>query len=95
VTVRRATSQLDTWDVLPGETRWVDYSCQQEGGDLVVYLHAFRRVRDRFDADRDVLFWKPSTTRVAHRYPADEWADVVRDQQEWPPVGVQQVPRRR
>ena len=94
VTVRRSTGHLDAWDTLPGETRWVDYSCQEAGGDLTVYAHTFRRVRDRLDDTRDVLFWKPATTRVAQHYPAGEWDEVVRDERAWPPVGVEPVPRR-
>jgi hypothetical protein len=94
VTVRRSSSHLDHWDAIPGETRWVDYSYQQEGDELVVYLHAFRRVRERFDSARDLLLWKPATTKVAHRYRAGEWRQVVRAGQEWPPVEVKYVARR-
>ena len=62
VTVRRRTSQLDTWDAISGDTRWVDYSHQFDGDDLVVYLHTFRRTRERADQANDLLWWKPSTT---------------------------------
>ena len=65
---------MDTWDALAGETRWVDYSAEQDGEDLVVYIHAFRRRRERFDSNNNVLFWKPATTGVARRYGAGEWA---------------------
>lgn len=87
VTVQRPGGALDAWDVLAGETRWVDYSDQEVGGDLVVYAHSFRRVHDR-TATGQVLIWKPSTTRVAHRYAAGEWAAVLRSEPEWPPVGL-------
>jgi hypothetical protein len=94
VTVRRSTAHLDTWDAIPGETRWVDYSHQHAGEDLVVYIHTFRRVRERFDSSRDLLLWKPATTGVAHRYREGEWDEVVRAERHWPPVEVQHVPRR-
>ena len=93
--VRRADARLDTWPVLAGETRWVDHSSAVEGEDLVVYAHAFRRVREGVDRTTDVLLWKPSTTKVAHRYHPDEWAEVVSAEREWPPATVERVPRRR
>src|SRR3954466_6333608 len=93
VTVRRSTSRVDSWDVIPGETRWVDYSCEQSGGDLVVYLHTFRRVRERYDTTSDALLWKPATTKVARWYAANEWEAVDRAEQEWPPVEVEHVAR--
>jgi hypothetical protein len=94
VTVRRRTSQLDRWDALSGDTRWVDYSHQHDGDDLIVYLHTFRRTRERADQANDMLWWKPATTVVAHRYAADDWAEVVRAEREWPPTEVEFVPRR-
>ncbi|MDF1604418.1 hypothetical protein [Nocardioides sp. YIM 152315] len=94
MTVRRTTSQPDEWSVLAGETRWVDYSADRDGNDLVVYAHTFRRLRDRLDQSHDVLLWKPSTTTVAHRYPGGEWDEVIRAEQEWPPVRPERVPRR-
>ena len=94
VTVRRASAHVDHWEALRGETRWVDYSHQHAGEDLVVYLHTFRRVRDRFDSTRDLLMWKPATTRVAHRYSAGEWDELVRAEREWPPAELEYVPRR-
>jgi hypothetical protein len=95
VTVRRPTSQLDAWNAIPGETRWLDYSCQEVGENLMVYVHVFRRVRERLDSRSDLLLWKPATTRVAQRYGGDEWAEVVRAEREWPPVEVRPVSRRR
>ena len=92
--MRRSTSKLDTWDAIEAGTRWVDYSYQQVGEDLVVYIHTFRRVRERFDSRSDLLFWKPATTRVAHRYDAGQWDEVVRSEREWPPVEVEYVARR-
>lgn len=94
VTVRRSSGQHDAWNVIAGETRWVDYSHEQVGDDLVVYVHSFRRIRDRFDSGRDALSWKPSTTGVAHEYAAGEWAEVVRAEREWPPAELEPVPRR-
>lgn len=94
VTVRRTGGRTDAWNALGGETRWVDYAHEQLGDDLFVYVHSFRRVRDRYDDRHDVLFWKPSTTGVAHHYAAGEWAEVVRAEREWPPAEVEQVPRR-
>ncbi len=95
VTVRLPGARVDTWRAIPGETRWVDYSCDLTGDDLVVYVHTFRRVRERLDRGRDLLLWKPGTTRVARRYAAGEWDEVVGDDREWPPAELQQVPRRR
>ena len=94
MTVRTSASRLDAWDAIPGETRWVDYSCDRAGDDLVVYLHAFRRIRERFDLTSDVLLWKPSTTKVARRYAAAEWDAVVRFEREWPPMEMEKVARR-
>jgi hypothetical protein len=95
VTVLRGDRHVDRWETLPGETRWLDYAHQQVGDGLVVYMHSFRRVRDRLDRTHDLLVWKPSSTVVAHRYGAGEWTDVVQAKREWPPVMVEQVPRRR
>lgn len=92
--MRTSSAHLDVWATVPGETRWVDYSCHEAAGALTVYAHHFRRLRDRLDATRDVLFWKPATTKVAQRYAAGEWDEVVRDVREWPPVGLEPVPRR-
>jgi hypothetical protein len=94
VTVQRPDSQLDRWESLSGDTRWVDYGHEQVGDDLVVYTHTFRRVRDRLDKTRDVLLWKPSSTAVAHRYGPGEWEKIVRADREWPPAKAEQVPRR-
>jgi hypothetical protein len=94
VSVRRSRSRRDEWAVIPGETRWIDYSCEQTGEELVVYLHAFRRVRERSGASHDLLLWKPATTKVAQRYAAGEWEEVVRAEREWPPTEVELVARR-
>jgi hypothetical protein len=94
VTVRRSASHIDIWEAIPGETRWVDYSHQHAGDTLVVYIHTFRRVRERFDSRSDLLLWKPATTGVAHRYREGDWDQVVRAEQQWPPVEVQYVARR-
>lgn len=95
MTVRLPGARLDSWRAIPGETRWVDYSCQQTGDDLVVYVHTFRRVHERLDRSRDLLLWKPGTTRVARRYAAGEWDEVVRVEREWPQAELRLVPRRR
>jgi len=95
VTVRLPGARVDTWRAIPGETRWVDYSCARAGEDLVVYVHTFRRVRERLDRGQDLLLWKPGTTRVARRYAAEEWHEVTRDDREWPPAELLPVPRRR
>jgi hypothetical protein len=94
VTVRRTTSQLDEWNVLVGETRWVDYTVDHDGDDLVVYAHTFRRLRERLDQRHDVLLWKPASTAVTHRYGRDEWDEVVRAEREWPPAQLERVQRR-
>ena len=93
VIVRRTTSEVDEWSSIVGETRWVDYSCQRDGDELIVYLHTFRRTRERADQANDLLWWKPATTVVAHRYAAGDWAEVVRAEREWPPAEVQVVER--
>lgn len=94
VTVRLPGSREDRWLVVAGETRWVDYSCEQVGEDLVVYVHTFRRGRERYDAAADVLFWRPGTTGVARRYPAGAWLAVVDVERVWPPTELARVPRR-
>jgi hypothetical protein len=94
VTVRTSATHTDTWAAIPGETRWVDYSCQQEGSELAVYVHTFRRVRERADLSGDVLLWKPGTTKLARRYADGEWQEVVHDQRSWPPASAERVPRR-
>lgn len=93
--MRLPGARVDTWRAIPGETRWVDYSCQQTGADLVIYVHTFRRVRERLDRSQDLLLWKPGTTRVARRYAAGEWDEVVRAEREWPPAELRRVLRRR
>lgn len=93
--MRLPGARVDTWRAISGETRWVDYSCQQTGADLVVYVHTFRRVRERLDRSQDLLLWKPGTTRVARRYAAGEWDEVVRAEREWPPAELRRVLRRR
>ncbi|HEY0952689.1 hypothetical protein [Nocardioides sp.] len=95
VSVRLPGARVDTWRAIPGETRWVDYSCDRAGDDLVVYVHTFRRVRERLDRTQDLLLWKPGTARVARRYAAGEWDEVVGADREWPPAELTQVPRRR
>ncbi|HYF74197.1 MAG TPA: hypothetical protein VD864_15310, partial [Nocardioides sp.] len=77
LTVEQASGRVDRWDAIAGETRWVDYAHQESGGDLVVYVHTFRRVRERHDLTRDVVLWKPATTSVARRYAAGEWTAVA------------------
>lgn len=93
VTVRRRV-HLDRWDTLAGDSRWVDYSHQQVGVELVVYAHTFRRVRERRDDRSDVLLWKPASTAVARRYAAGEWDEVVGAEKAWPPYELEVVPRR-
>lgn len=94
MTVQRSSGQADAWNAIGGETRWVDYAHEQVGEELVVYVHSFRRVRDRYDDRHDALTWKPSTTGVAHHYGPGEWTAVVRAEREWPPAAVELVPRR-
>lgn len=94
LSVRLANHQLDNWFAIPGESGWIDYSCQQHVGELIVYIHSFRRMRERVDLRRDVLVWKPGTTNVAHRYGAGEWTEVLEATQVWPPAEVEYVPRR-
>jgi hypothetical protein len=94
VTVQRADRQLVRWEALPGDTRWVDYAHDQVGDELVVYMHTFRRVRERLDKTHDLLLWRPSSTAVAHRYGPGECENVVRADREWPPAKVEHVPGR-
>ena len=91
----RTASGLDRWRAIPGETRWVDYSSHQVGEELVIYVHTFRRARDRHDTTSDVLVWKPGTTSVARQYAVGEWLEVVDVAREWPPAELTRVPRRR
>lgn len=95
VSVSRSTGHVDRWLAIPGETRWVDYSHHQVGAELVVYVHTFRRVRERYDGARDVLLWKPASTGVVHRYGAGEWHQVADAERTWPPYDLEVVPRRR
>lgn len=92
--MRISGARTDRWRAIPGETRWVDYSGQQVGEDLVVYVHTFRRIRERYDADADVLLWKPGTTGVAQRYAAGAWLEVVDVERAWPPTDLVRIPRR-
>lgn len=93
--MRTAGARDDRWHAIPGDTRWVDYSCRQVGEDLVVYVHTFRRARERHDGDSDLLFWKPGTTSIARQYAAGEWLEVVDVERDWPPAELTRVPRRR
>ena len=95
VWIRRTSGQVDRWDAVAGDTRWVDYSPHRDGDELVVYAHTFRRIRERLDATGDVLMWKPASTATAHRYGAGEWSRVLRVEQSWPPYEIERVPRRR
>lgn len=95
VTVRTASAGAERWQAIPGDTRWIDYSCQQVGDDLVVYAHTFRRARERHDGASDVLFWRPGTTSIAREYAAGEWLAVVDVERAWPPAELTRVPGRR
>lgn len=95
VSVRRPGGHVDRWAAIPGDTRWVDYSPRRVGDELVVYLHTFRRVRERLDGADDVLMWKPASTGVAHHYRPGEWEEVLDVEQSWPPYELERVPRRR
>lgn len=95
VSVHRASGHVDHWAAIPGDTRWVDYSPHRAGEELVVYVHTFRRVRERLDGSDDVLMWKPASTGIAHHYAAGEWTEVVDVVQAWPPYALERVPRRR
>lgn len=94
MTVRRPGPRTESWEAAAGETRWVDYSHDRSGADLVIYAHTFRRVRERLDHGRDVLLWKPVSTAVAHTYTAGEWEEVVRSERTWPPTTPEYVARR-
>lgn len=95
LTVRTPSGRDDRWRAIPGDTRWVDYSGEQVGTDLVVYVHTFRRARERHDGDSDVLFWKPGTTGIAREYAEGEWLGVAEVERAWPPAELMRVPRRR
>lgn len=91
-TVDPASAPLDTWDALPGDTRWVDYSHHvADDGYLTVYAHSWRRYRDRGRADVDLLGWKPGTTTIATEYAPEEWTEVEAIRREWPPAGFEEV----
>ena len=92
--MRTSGERTDHWRAIPGETRWVDYSCERVGEELVVYVHTFRRTRERYDAGADVLLWKPATTGVAQTYPAGAWVEVLDAERAWPPTELTRVPRR-
>jgi hypothetical protein len=91
--VRLVSGRIDRWESASDEWTWFDYTHQVSSDELVVYLHTFRRVRERADRTHDALLWKHHTTKVAHRYPAGEWTKVSRVQDQRPPYRVERVPR--
>ena len=91
--VRLPGGGTDRWDASSDERTWFDYTHQVVDGRLDVYLHTFRRVRERADRTRDALIWKHHTTKVARRYAAGEWASVTHVRRRTPPTSVERVAR--
>ena len=91
--VRRADGGTDRWDATSDERTWFDYTHQVVDGELVLFLHTFRRVRERADRTHDALLWKHHTTKVARRYAAGAWTRVTHVKARRPPVGVERVTR--
>jgi hypothetical protein len=91
--VRLPGGGTDRWDATSDERTWFDYTHQVVHEELVVYLHTFRRVRERADRTRDALLWKHHTTKIARRYAAGEWAAVTHVRRRTPPYAVERVAR--
>ena len=92
--VRLAEGRTERFDAASDERTWFDYTHQVTSqGELVVYLHTFRRVRERADRTHDALIWKHHTTKVARRYCTDEWSKVSHVKAQRPPYAVSRVAR--
>jgi hypothetical protein len=91
--VRLPDGRTDRWDAAWDERTWFDYTHQVADGELVVYLHTFRRVRERSGRTHDALIWKHHTTKVARRYAADEWGKVTHVKARRPPYELERTAR--
>jgi len=91
--VRLPDGRTDRWEATSDERAWFDYTHQVVHGELVVYLHTFRRVRERVDRTHDALLWKHHTTKVARRYAADDWSKVTHVKARRPPYEVERAAR--
>ena len=91
--VRLPNGGTDRWDATSDERTWFDYTHQVAHGALIVYLHTFRRVRERADRTHDALLWKHHTTKVARRYDAGEWTKVTHVKARRPPYEVTRATR--
>ena len=92
--VRLPDGRIERWDAASDERTWFDYTHQVTiDGELVVYLHTFRRVRERADRTHDALIWKHHTTKVARRYGPGEWSKVGHVRARRPPYEVARVAR--
>jgi hypothetical protein len=92
--VRLPDGRTDRWDAAWDERTWFEYTHQvARDGELVVYLHTFRRVRERADRTYDALVWKHHTTKVARRYGSGEWSKVTHVKARRPPYEVARVSR--
>lgn len=89
--VRLPGGGTDRWEATSDERTWFEYTHQVDDGELIVYLHTFRRVRDRADRTHDALLWKHHTTKVARRYDAGQWTKVTHVKERRPPLGVERV----
>ena len=89
----RTPTGTDRWSSAHDERHWYDYTYVEDGEDLLVYLHTFRRVRMPAANGQDHLLWKHHTTKLAHRYAAGEWTRVSRARRQTPPAARETVPR--
>ncbi|MET3961596.1 hypothetical protein ABIE44_001530 [Marmoricola sp. OAE513] len=92
--VRVSGDLVEKFESAGDERDWFDYTHAEVEGDLVVFVHVFRRVRDRHDRTHDQLLWKHHTTKVARLFPAGTWAGVTGVVPGLPATGVELVPRR-
>ena len=91
--VRVPGGGTDRWDAAWDERTWFDYTHQVADGELIVYVNAFRRVRERAGRTHDVLLWKHHTTKVARRYAPDQWVKVTHVKPHRPPYKVERAAR--
>ncbi|MFL6159050.1 MAG: hypothetical protein ACJ72D_23425, partial [Marmoricola sp.] len=61
----RTPTGTDRWASAHDERHWYDYTHAVDDGELLVYLHTFRRVRMPAAQGQDFLLWKHHTSKLA------------------------------
>ncbi|MFL6106740.1 MAG: hypothetical protein ACJ716_09455 [Marmoricola sp.] len=89
----RTPTGTDRWASVHDERHWYDYTHAVDDGELLVYLHTFRRVRMPAAQGQDFLLWKHHTSKLARSYAPGEWVKVTRAKRETPPAKRETVPR--